>query len=279
MVMHLPLPAYDDAQLVEDVVAERVGGKNAKYFKEISAEWRKRVERYVASGGSPAAVSRWQEIEVRKGSFLNLYLHPKDGSVQGKILEALRDHKLSLCPACGELGSPNTLDHYLPKGKYPHLCVTPANLIPMCDACQLAKLEKVGDATQARFFLHPYFDVFVGHRVIELKIETPFDSPQFDLVPAPQLLPAEYVLVKSHMKELLIETRFAVYFGNQYRRLLRLVGNTRAAAIDVRTTLRLFADSVADPTPNSWESVFYTAVLSNPDLMTYLVEGRLPDFP
>src|SRR3546814_3004594 len=58
----------------------------------------------------------------------------------------LHVHELNHCPACGEPGTPNTLDHYLPKGRYPHFCVTPLNLFPMCDACQQAKGEKTGDA-------------------------------------------------------------------------------------------------------------------------------------
>ena len=67
------------------------------------------------------------------------------------MLQSLRNHDLQLCPACGEAGAPNTLDHYLPKGKYPHFCVTPHNLFPMCDACQRRKGDRTGDENNPRF--------------------------------------------------------------------------------------------------------------------------------
>lgn len=45
-----------------------------------------------------------------------------------------------LCPIC-RAGTPDTLDHYLPKGKMPTLAVVPNNLIPTCSACNSAKHE------------------------------------------------------------------------------------------------------------------------------------------
>ena len=134
MVMHLPAPTACSIQLVNDIVAESQNGINAEFFNSIKEEWIARVRQYLESNGAPNAVQVWSDIEDRKGSFLNLYRSPAENSAQGTILKRLRDHDLVLCPACGELGRPNTLDHYLPKGKYPHFCITPHNLFPMCDA-------------------------------------------------------------------------------------------------------------------------------------------------
>src|SRR5690349_5881934 len=39
-----------------------------------------------------------------------------------------------ICPFCG-IGIVNTVDHYLPKTKFPILSVTPTNLIPCCRDC------------------------------------------------------------------------------------------------------------------------------------------------
>ena len=38
------------------------------------------------------------------------------------------------CPFCG-IGTVSTLDHYLPKSKYPALAITPKNMIPACRDC------------------------------------------------------------------------------------------------------------------------------------------------
>lgn len=276
--MRLAAPAACSLQLVDDVVAERQGGKNAGFFTGIAQEWRDRVQGYIDGAGSPALVQPWPDVEHKKTSFLNLYLSPAEGSVQGHVLAALRDHELSLCPACGEAGAPNTLDHYLPKGKYPHFCVTPHNLFPMCDACQSNKKEKTGDAADPRFFLHPYFDVFITNQVMALSIEPPFDAPTFDLSPAAGLTVAQSALVARHVRELGILPRYARFFRNEYQRLLRLVDRLRTAGLDVEQHLTSFRDHAAIPTYNAWQHVFYAAILANPALVQYLIEEQLPAF-
>lgn len=278
MVMQLAAPAICSLQLVDDVVAERQGGKNAGFFTGIAQEWRDRVQAYIDGEGSPAVVPTWPDIAHKKNSFLNLYLSPVEGSVQGAMLAAMRNHKLSLCPACGEAGAPNTLDHYLPKGKYPHFCVTPQNLFPMCDACQTNKKEKTGDAANSRFFLHPYFDVFIANQVLELSIEAPFDTPTFDLGPVAGLTPPQCSLVSRHLKELDIVSRYAHFFRNQHQRLLRLVQKLRDTDLDVEEHLAIFRDYAEAPSRNAWEHVFYSAVLSNAEMLAYLDGEDLPAY-
>ena len=276
--MLLAAPATCSLQLVDDVVTERRDGKNAGFFIGIAQDWRDRVQAYIDAAGSPGAIPTWPDIAHKKNSFLNLYLSPAEGSVQGAVLAAMRDHDLSLCPACGEAGAPNTLDHYLPKGKYPHFCVTPHNLFPMCDACQTHKKEKTGDAVNPRFFLHPYFDVFIANQVLELSIESPFDAPTFELGAVAGLTAPQRALVNRHLKELGIVPRYGRFFRNQHQRLLRLVQRLRDADLDVEENLTLFRDNAAHPTRNGWEHVFYHAVLANADMLAYLIGEDLPAY-
>ena len=278
MVMRLPVPVACSLQMVDDVVAERQNGKNAAFFSGIALNWRAKVQEYIDAQGSPDIVRPWPAIDHKKGSFLNLYASPADGAVQGAMLATLRKHELIICPACGEPGRPNTLDHYLPKGTYPHFCITPLNLFPMCDACQTEKGEKTGDANDPRFFLHPYFDIFVAEKVLTLTIHPPFDAPTFDLSPTPGLPPAQRALVVRHVRELGILQRYAHFFRGQHRRLLRLVQAMRRSGQDVTQTLEIFRDGVEHPSKNNWDHVFYTSVLDTPDFLTYLQTGAIPAF-
>lgn len=278
MVMVLPHPTIDSLSLVDDVVAERQDGKNAGFFSGIREEWRNRVQAYIDSAGSPATVPRWLDIEHKRGSFLNLYVSPSKGSVQASMLTDMRKHNLSLCPACGEAGAPNTLDHYLPKGKYPHFCVTPYNLFPMCDACQTAKKEKTGDVANPRFFLHPYFDVFLAEQVLELSIIEPYSAPTFDLAPAASLGAGERALVSAHVRELDIVARYARFFRNEYQRLLRLAQSLRTAELDVTAYLIVFRDAAAAPSRNAWDHVLYTGVLNDAALLDYVSNGEFPPY-
>lgn len=277
MVMRLQLPKFDSVALVAQVVAERQSGVNRAFFNEIRSEWEQRVQQYIDARGSPGAVQRWGAVQHRSGTFLNLYLNPALGSVQRGVLLALRAHELSICPACGEPGRPNTLDHYLPKVSYPHFCITPVNLFPMCDACQQAKGEKTGNHHSPRFFIHPYFDVFVAQQVLRLDITAPFDAPVFQLTVADGLDPADADLVRSHIRELEIDQRYAKFFRDTYRRLLRLVDAMRRSGQDVPALLTTFREGVAHPSVNGWEHVFYDAVLRAPALLEYLSTSNLPE--
>lgn len=276
MVMKLDLPGCDNAQFISDVVAERQGGRNKVFFNEIKAEWIQRVDEYVDCRASPMTVQKWNEIEEKKGTILNLYLSPAEGSTQGAVISELRDgHGLAVCPSCGELGRPNTLDHYLPKDGYPHLCILPANLTPMCDACQEEKGAKVGDGSATRYFIHPYFDDFVSQRVLALEIHPPFDVPTFNFGPAPGLSVVKQSLLLTHIRELDLVNRFGKFFKHEYFRLLRLVEQIRESDQDVSQALEIFRFNASLVSQNTWQHVFYSGVLDNPDLIEYLTNMTL----
>lgn len=279
MVMNLQRPNIDSVEFTRQVVAERANGMNAPFFNEIEGEWCERVQQYIDASGSPPMVTTWPAIAPRTSTFLNLYLHPKDGSVQGEMLKSLRKHGLSICPACGEMGVPNTLDHYLPKSAYPHFCITPENLFPMCDACQKNKGTSVGNLINPRFFIHPYFDRFPVDQLIYLTISPPFNVPTFKINVVEGLEPYSADLVISHIRELKIEPRYVIYFRNEYRRLLRLVEKMRSANEDVLQTLTYFKAKAEEPTPNSWEHLFYSSVVANAELVNYLTNSILPELP
>lgn len=64
--------------------------------------------------------------------------------------------KNSICPLCG-VRQVSTLDHYLPKMKYPSLAVTPSNLIPSCKDCNFTKHDDTFSSAIDET-IHPYFD-------------------------------------------------------------------------------------------------------------------------
>jgi 5-methylcytosine-specific restriction endonuclease McrA len=276
MVHVLTPPGIDSVALIDEVVAERQNGMNKGFFNGMAAEWRQRVQAYLDNQGSPVTVENWAAVEPRKGTLLNLYKNPAEGSAQGNALAQLRAHKLTICPACGEAGRPNTLDHFLPKGAYPHFAIVPHNLFPMCDACQSAKLEKTGDAEDPKFFIHPYYDRFSTPKLVSLTISPPFATPEFKLNANPALLEHEQKLVSRHLVELEVTTRFTDYFREQYRRILRLAAKIRESDRDVAATFEYFQYDANAISNNSWDCIVYDAVLSNGDLIQYLSAGELP---
>lgn len=106
----------------------------------------------------------------------------------------------------------------------------------------------------------------------------PFTTPLFDLQPAPGLTPEQERLVSLHIRELAIVPRYARFFREQFRRLLRLVSKMRASGQDVRASLELFKSNAQTPTLNGWEHIFYDAVLNNPDFLEFLENEDLPAY-
>ena len=86
------------------------------------------------------------------------------------------------CPLCTQRLA-STLDHYMPKSRFPELAVAPLNLVPACSDCNKAKLAAMPTSAET-VTLHPYYDdlgedVWLRARVVEL-------SPaaiRFDVLP------------------------------------------------------------------------------------------------
>lgn len=270
-------PAVDSVAMIDQLVAERQAGQNADFFTLHSTEWKHRVQTYLDNHGDPSAIPRWPAIHADRSKFQNLYAHPRAGHVQQSIIRALRkNHGLLECPACGDAGVPDTVDHYLPQEHYPHFAVLPHNLAPMCGTCQLAKGSKIGDARSPRFFLHPYFDEAADRQLVTLTINPPFDAPTHALSLLPGLDAAIAAVVMTHLHELDIHARFGRWFTTQYTRLLRNVSGLRDAGSDVGGTLGSFRDAARLAGPNCWDHVFYDGVIGNPLLLAYLAMGDLP---
>jgi len=116
------------------------------------------------------------QMSDAKGSARAYYDLIKNASPNGK------------CPLCG-VGQVRTLDHHLPKSRYPDLSVCPFNLVPACDFCQSGKLAKyptnAGEQT-----LHPYYDDFTGEQWIFATLNTGGDLALVFHVAAPPAWPA-----------------------------------------------------------------------------------------
>jgi hypothetical protein len=275
MVMSLPLPRHCSINLIGDVVRERENGVNFAYFTDIQAEWESRTRQYLVHRGSPEYVPQWPGMtSARKTTFLTLYLNHREGSSQRVVIEDLNKHALNCCPACGEFGRPNTLDHYLPKGKYPHFCITPANLFPMCDRCQKEKGEKTGTLVEPRFFLHPYFDAFLAEQVLLIVIEPPYNAPSFRIAISGELDDEQTALVASHIRELQIEARFAHFFKDEIVRTWKQAAKMRSKKVPIELALQMFDDMYE---PNTWQQLYHASVLGNADFIDYLQHGDLPE--
>ncbi|HVB78908.1 MAG TPA: hypothetical protein VNE82_03045 [Candidatus Binataceae bacterium] len=159
---NLPLPAResDRSDLLRAIKTYRYGGRVLGYTatsQELDAILAL-YDRYDADRAAPCEA-------MKGGAFptaLTDAVHDAfESTQQGRKLHSIRKTLFSgvdLCPICG-IGPVVELDHYLPRSVFKPLAIYARNLVPMCHACNLAKLAGFGDQDeQEQRFLHAYFD-------------------------------------------------------------------------------------------------------------------------
>lgn len=123
---------------------------------------------------------------------------------------------LRICPFCG-FGQVDTLDHYLPKAKFPLLSIHPNNLVPSCTPCNKGKNAGIATSKNEQC-LHPYFDL--GHFINEqwLFAEVIHTRPARIryFVQAPNHWPeADKARVNCHFNDFKLASRFNIQAGDE----------------------------------------------------------------
>lgn len=173
---------------------------------------------------------------------------------------------LGRCPFCG-FGHASTLDHYLPKTKYPLVTVLPINLIPACKDCNTGKSATVAVA-EGDQCLHPYFDHqhFITEQWLYAEVEqtTPANI-QFYVVPPSHWDDASKKRVQSHFNNFKLAARYSVEASNQlaclrdtlvtYHEMLGVEGVKQHLAIEAGSNSRLHI--------NSWQTAMFQALAAS----------------
>ncbi|WP_315812466.1 hypothetical protein [Bradyrhizobium sp. SZCCHNR2028] len=164
------------------------------------------------------------------------------------------------CPLCTQR-SVTTLDHHLPKARFPALAVAPLNLVPACSDCNKAKLVAVPTRAE-EVGLHPYYDnlgddVWLKAQVIERRPT----AVKFKVV-----APAAWDAVLSarvlhHFRALGLASLFASEAAEELINIRHQLTTLRAAdpVNGVRRELRRRAESCAAARPNGWRTAAYRA--------------------
>ena len=167
------------------------------------------------------------------------------------------------CPYCGQR-KVRTLDHYLPKKRFPRLAVAPVNLVPSCSDCNKDKDTKVA-GNREKQFIHPYFDrlpagIWLHAEVLQtspasfrFRAEAPSDWPS----PLPQR-------IKFHFEELNLAALYASHAGSHLSKIRGSLRRCHDRSVQhVKDWIRDAADSAAEINPNSWEAAFLEACFAS----------------
>jgi transcription elongation factor Elf1 len=169
--------------------------------------------------------------------------------------------KFGKCPFCNQRDV-STLDHFLPKTKYPVFSVTPINLVPACSNCNKNKTANIPTKAE-EVFIHPYFDditdiIWLKAEIIEnndIKVEYYIDnSSGIDNQTKERL---EYQIKILEIKSLYSSHAMQEIYGIKY--MLKKLFSSGGAFL-VQSHLKDCAESVTNDNKNSWKSALYKAL-------------------
>ncbi|RJG50590.1 HNH endonuclease [Motilimonas pumila] len=173
---------------------------------------------------------------------------------------------LRICPFCG-FGQVTTLDHYLPKAKFPLLSILPKNLVPSCADCNKGKSAGIATSKNEQC-LHPYFDQ--GHFINDqwLFAEVIHSSPATIsyFVQAPGHWNAsDQARVNSHFDDFKLANRFSIQAGDEISNLrgeLDIDFQISQQAGVEQALRKKYAGASLQHT-NSWKTAMYQALAAS----------------
>lgn len=185
-----------------------------------------------------------------------------EGSPGRFIYDAIRSApRFARCPLCGH-GTVWTLDHHLPKQRFPALAVSPLNLVPACMECNKFKLAAV-PATAEDETLHPYFDDVEDDRWLEADVVEVRPAALQFYVSAPAIwTPLLAERVQRHFKMLRLSYRYGLEAAREVVNLEKLLADlfAKGGADQVKNHLAEMAETYAATRANSWQTAMYAAL-------------------
>lgn len=151
---------------------------------------------------------------VSKKELVTLYTSYmlKKGSDARDVYDRLRASSNGICPLCG-IGSVTTLDHYLPKARYPIFSVMPENLVPSCSDCNKGKGSSIYTNEDDQC-LHPYYsnNIFYTETWIMANLQRTIPLTfDFYASPPPHWSELDRKRAIKHFEEFKIKDKYSTY--------------------------------------------------------------------
>ncbi|WP_336286632.1 HNH endonuclease [Cronobacter dublinensis] len=217
--------------------------------------------------------------ELSESSFLQYsdllveYYEKSPSKLNKLLLERRNEHELSFCPYCGNPMIPDTLDHFIPKGKWPEFSIFPNNLVPQCRGCAPVKGENYYcNESNSAMFVHPIYFNFLENFRFSMNVTLNGDEKELSVdvklkkVMATRIEDQRRVIL--HAEKLKIKSRIINYCNKDFKQWKRRLSNAR---FDIETALQQRLSEVPQSEiGKDWQSAFYFALLQNQDVILYL---------
>lgn len=206
--------------------------------------------------------------DLTKGELIDLY---KKGMVSSKGAARTKYDQIKLlardeCPYCGGCGEfvdeegIGTLDHFLPKARFPVFSILPANLVPACATCNTGMGSSFPTDPNLQP-LHPYFDAphfFEEKWTTVTVLEQDPVTVTFDVDVPAGWSDKDKQRVVQHFKDCKLRGRYRTKVASDVSSLIdqRKTVHRDLSHDDFRNILKVVADNTALPI-NGWKRTLH----------------------
>ncbi|MCI5221583.1 MAG: HNH endonuclease [Candidatus Electrothrix sp. AR4] len=185
-----------------------------------------------------------------------------------KIYDALLNAAEEKCPFCGGIGTPRTLDHFLPKSHFPQFSVLPLNLVPSCRDCNMDDKGHAFATNAEDQIIHPYADndrFFLAQWIFAIyHVGINGNAGEFQYyVSSPEEWSAvDKQRALKHFEDFNLAKRYATKAAGRLGTILQQLKHMKQKGVDDEIRcghLRIGAD--AAPFANHWQKGMYQALL------------------
>ncbi|WP_155951376.1 MULTISPECIES: HNH endonuclease [Pseudomonas] len=170
----------------------------------------------------------------------------------------------NICPYCG-IGEVKTLDHYLPKAKFPIFSIYHNNLVPACRDCQSEKMTDYAQNHTSQT-LHPYYDraeYFSAMWLFADISENSWPSVEYRATPPDYLTTPVKQRIITHFSEYNLADRYSVQAGPALSDLFFILKPMRGNKNLINDHLLSTAVAMRQAHINSWRAALYEALGNN----------------
>lgn len=228
-------------------------------------------DQYLSLVGDFSVAPPDSQFMAHKDLLVEYYEQPPV-NLKAVIQNRRNGHGLSACPSCGSPFKPNTLDHFLPKDKWPEYSIYPNNLVPQCIGCAPIKGKRYYcDEALAAMFINPiYSDLLSKVRFgVDIEIRDGAEAPEFTVkLWAGGLSGNDLARVRRHLEKLDIHSRMQNFFLQEFFHWKRIVSEQ---GIDIRPAMeqRIAERVTQGDRPSEWKSAFCKGVLESPSVIEF----------
>lgn len=203
---------------------------------------------------------KYEDIQDNLKKLYSQQMVPKEKLSRKYYNKLLSLAPLNRCPYCG-IGQVSTLDHYLPKTKFPIFSVLPYNLVASCKDCNTGKLASYA-TTENTQTLHPYYDDFTSEQWLYARVLQPLKI-EFYVNPPIAWRQVNKDRVQSHFDNYKLDIRFSVEASNILATLNYKFIQYFSNSTDIKNELEREYKIHKDLHLNSWKTAMYQALYQN----------------